>query len=263
MATFSYRHLAPIYCFIGLYCLSLPSSWAQSVAAQTAKTQSNISFTVFAPDRLNGLYFLPKAGDKPRPLSFSSQSKSPVYTYTGSSELTFYNLVTPVGTSPKTSPSQAPIEPTLIPVARLVIPEGASRLLILFFPEKNQGGSGALSYRLFPINDSFSNLIAEHVVILNASGREYAAAISDQKVFLKAGLSGPYKVGQKAVLQFAAQLGERWVSAGVREFDLGENARSVVVLFPPTVSGSIAPNVRILTDAIPSPTSDKASPLKK
>lgn len=252
MAKLSQRYLTLFALLVAWFGLVPGAVYAQNGAASAA-SKVRFEFTVFAAERLAGLYYLPSPDEKPQELVFASQSKSKLYSYHGSRELVFFRLSVKPGAESGTVAGNAIIEPAAVPVARLVIPEKAERAMLLFLTEPRPGEGAGASFRIYSVNDSYATLASGQVLILNASGRDYAAELAGQQAFLGAGLSGPYTVGSHLVLKLGAQTGSNWVKAGVREVNLGASARAIVVLFPPTVKGGIAPNIRILADDVPPP----------
>lgn len=211
--------------------------------AQTAPRSVELEFTVFAQNRLSGLFFVPAPGAKPEELKFYSQARSASYSYRGA------NLFSVYSGSPSSVNGQAPSAPV---AARLQIPEGMTRALLFFVENPNKSDGTTPPYIILPLNDTLDQVPRGHVRIVNLAGLTYAADIGGERLILERGLSRPIRIDKSATIRLAVQLREQWVPAGSRDVAFRDNIRGFLVFFPPLEKGGIAPNIRELLTEVPS-----------
>src|SRR4051812_49377125 len=113
----SLRYLSALLVFA--VASPLTSLRAQAPAAATQSKEVAVRFTVFALGGAEGLAYQPKTSDSPKNLKFYSAYRSPRYDYRGSETMSFYDAAAGAKAAP---------------VALYTIPEGASDVLLLFFP---------------------------------------------------------------------------------------------------------------------------------
>lgn len=220
--------------------------------AQTAPRTVEFQFTVFAQNRLNGLFFVPAPGSKPEELRFYSQARSASYSYRGSSLFTVHK-----GPPVDANNGQAP-EAAI--AARLLIPEGLTKALLFFVENPNRSDGTSPPYIILPLADTLGQVPRGHVRVVNLAGVTYAADIGGERLILERGLSRPIRVDKSTTIRLAVQMNEQWVPAGSRDVPFRENLHGFLVFFPPLEEGGIAPNIRVLLAEVPA---EQASPQRE
>ncbi len=232
-----------------------------SVHAQAAapQTPGAFTFTVFARHRPAGLQFLPAVKKAPQALEFFGNTRSPLYTYRGGTQVPFYDGVelTAWWEALARDPHNPPSLPT--PVAVAQVGPGIVRALFLFIPERNPVPEGP-RFSVYVVDDSPLYLPAGYASVINASGRAYKAHMGGQVLEVPLGIGGKVPVKGTVELRLAAQSGDGWVVSGRHTFHLGERDRVSLVFFPPTSPTGIAPIIRTLVEELPEEKPVKTTP---
>ena len=197
---------------------------------------SQVEFSVFCLQRLNGLKFINTEGQI-ETLRFFSSSRSPKYIYRGTSPIKIF----------RERPAVGAIQPTdlqRIPVAEARIPSSARKLLLVFLAAP---GATGLQYTVYPFDDSLANLPANHIAIFNLSGFTLHGSIGDRHVLLKAGPSISYPLrGDIIELRFGTYFGDRFRQTYFSPIILTNNQRAILFFYPPYLKGSPEVQPRLL-----------------
>lgn len=243
---FSLRHLTIRWLFV-----LIAGTTTIDAKTETAVNAEPIEFTVFARFRQKNLQFLPDDQGPPRSLLFFSNSRSPVYTFSGGRHLPFYAAkeLTAYWEARTANPEQPPPLPKPIVVA--VVPPGLTRVLILFIPFRSSD-SGPLLLRTYVVDDNPHSLPAGYAAVINASGRTYQAMLGTEPLKVPLGIGGKVPAKGTVELRLAAQNRDGWTVCGRHTFKLGIHDRASLVFFPPASPTGIAPIIRTLVETTPS-----------
>lgn len=224
----------------GFWVLSI---WLTALHADTPQVprEASVRFTVFALGGAEGIAYRPNASEAPLALKFFSAYRSQHYAYRGGARLCFFDQV---------GGSEAN------PVAIYDIPEGATKLLLLFFPKEVSSAAG-LKYEVQGVDDRVERLPAAHFTTINVSGREYVGQYGASRIVIPQGVGAVHPGKGRVALSLAAQVEGRWMSAGRHEFILGAQDRVTLIFYPPASRTGVYPLIRRLTDTAPSTAAEK------
>lgn len=227
-----------------------------AVASPLAPVRANVSsapaqprevavrFTVFALGGAEGLAYQPKAGARPKSLKFYSAYRSPRYEYRGPECIHFYDTDAPPGIQ-------------AAPIAVYTVPEGASDVLLLFFPKETPTATG-LKYDVHGVDDSIEKPPAGSFTTINVSGREYVAQSGSSRITIPQGIGSCVHVGKGRVsLLLATQVEGRWMPTGRHDFTMDASDRVTLIFYPPASRTGVYPIIRRLTDGLPGSTDEK------
>jgi hypothetical protein len=162
--------------------------------------------------------------------------RSPAYTYHGGSRLCFFE-------GKETGAVK-------LPVAIYDVPEGASKLLLLFFPKSGEA-PGDLKYDVYGVDDRIEKAPPGSFSIINVSGREYIAQYGASRIAIPQGVSEAHTARGRISLRLAAQIDGGWMSTGRHDFSVSTEDRVTLILYPPGSATGIYPIIRRLTDTLP------------
>jgi hypothetical protein len=202
-----------------------------------------VRFTVFALGGAEGLAYQPKAGDGPKSLKFYSANRSPRYDYHGSEIMSFYDAA--AGTQ-------------AAPVAIYTIPEGASDVLLLFFPKEAPTASG-LKYDVHGVDDRLDKTPAGSFTTINVSGRDYVAHYGGNRISIPQGAGAVYAGKNRVSLMLASQVEGRWMPTGKHDFTMSPRDRVTLIFYPPASRTGVYPIIRRLTEAVPAPLDERGT----
>ncbi len=232
----SFRYLILIIVFSGLAF----SAQGQTQPADKPKEVS-LQFTVFTLGDLENLSYVPKAKASPTVLKFYSAYRSPDYAYRGGVELCFFDSKEPGG-NPQ-------------PVAIYTVPDGARKMLLLFFPKAGATGAG-LKYDVYGVDDRVEKIPAGSFSIINISGREYLAQYGDSRFNIPKGVGETHAAKGRISLRLATQAEGGWKPSGRHDFSMTSQDRVTLIFYPPSSGTGIYPIIRRLVDTLP-PTEKK------
>ncbi|MFA6962763.1 MAG: hypothetical protein WC205_18550 [Opitutaceae bacterium] len=228
---------------LGLWSVVL-SAFAQVSPVEKPK-EVTLQFSVFSLAGMENLTYVPKAKAELSDLKFYSAYRSPAYTYHGGSRLCFFE-------GKETGADK-------LAVAIYDVPEGASKLLLLFFP-KSGGAVGGLKYDVYGVDDRIEKAPRGSFSIINVSGREYVAQYGASRISIPQGVSEAHAARGRISLRLAAQIEGGWMSTGRHDFSVSTEDRVTLILYPPGSATGIYPIIRRLTDTLP-PEAGKTSDL--
>ncbi|MFT4901717.1 MAG: hypothetical protein ACI81V_000992 [Lentimonas sp.] len=137
--------------------------------------------------------------------------------------------------------------------AQVRIPPHSNHWLLVF--TKNpyyQKKSGALKYRILPVDERSLNRPANQVVFLNLSNLDLTGLLNQQQLQLPAGQSSPYPVnGQTSIQLWIGPRKQRSPCAWLKNCNFQSGQRPLILLFAPILSGSGDLDVRQLSDEEP------------
>jgi hypothetical protein len=238
---FSFRYLIALMVFA--VASPLAPLRAQAPAAATQSKEVSVRFTVFALGGAEGLAYQPKTTDSPKNLKFYSAYRSPRYDYRGPEIISFYDAA---------AGAQA------APVAIYTIPEGASDVLLLFFPKESPTASG-LKYDVYGVDDRVDKTPAGSFTTINVSGREYVAQYGNNRITIPQGAGAVHAGKGRVSLMLAAQIEGHWIPTGKHDFAMSSRDRVTLIFYPPASRTGVYPIIRRLTDAMSTPLGEKAA----
>lgn len=222
-----FRHLITAFACVA----ALVAARAQTAPAPPKEV--SLQFSVFALGGADGIGYLSKTDKTPRALKFYSAYRSPQYVYRGGSRISFF------GTSPAAAP-----------VAVYDIPEGAEKLLLLFFPKETPAANG-LKFDVYGVDDSVGRTPAGHFTTINVSGREYVGRYGDSRIDIPQGVGQAHAGKGRVSLLLAAQIEGQWLPSGKHEFNMASKDRVTLIFYPAASRTGIYPIIRRLTDTLP------------
>jgi len=229
----SFRYLILIISFASLAL----SAQGQEQSAEKPKEVS-LQFTVFTLGELENLCYIPKAKAAPMGLKFYSAYRSSEYVYRGGVDLSFFD-----GKTGGENPS---------PVAIYTVPEGARKMLLLFFPKKGAAGTG-LKYDVYGVDDRIEKTPAGSFSTINISGREYLAQYGDFRITIPQGVGESHAAKGRVSLRLATQAEGGWKPSGRHDFSMTNQDRVTLIFYPPASGTGIYPIIRRLVDTLPPP----------
>ncbi len=202
----------------------------------TKPKEVSLQFTVFALGGMAPLGYEPKAKSALAPVKFFSAYRSSEYSYRGETTLCFFD-----GQAADKSQS---------PVAIYTIPEGATKLLLLFFPKAGATGDG-LKYDVFGVDDAQAKTPAGTFSTINISGHEYAAQYGTTRLTIPKGVGDFHPAKGSVSLLLATQMEGHWMPSGRHVFAIGNQDRVILIFYPPASDTGIYPIIRRLVDTVP------------
>jgi hypothetical protein len=196
----------------------------------------NLKFTVFALGGLENLSYISKTKSKPEALRFYSAYRSSIYTYRGTTTLSFYE--------------GAVVEADSKPVAIYTVPETAKQQLLLFFPKTPVSADG-LKYEVYGVDDDADKTPAGSFSTINVSGREYLAQYKDDRITIPKGVGPAHAAQGRVSLLLATQANGNWTPSGRHIFSISEQDRVTLIFYPPLSSSGVYPIIRRLVDTLP------------
>lgn len=194
----------------------------------------SLQFSVFSLGGAEGLVYRPTADKAPRALKFYSAYRSAQYVYRGGETLAFYDA--------------KDAGPGAKPAATYTVPEGATKLLLLFFPRETPSADG-VRYDVYGVNDDDARAPAGHFTTINVSGRDYVGQYSGHRIAIPQGIGEAHAGRGRVSLQLAAQIEGAWMATGKHEFSMAPGDRVTLIFYPSASRTGVYPIIRRLVDA--------------
>jgi hypothetical protein len=165
---------------------------ASALHAQSSAALSTLRFTVFSPQPVRDVAFVPRPKAVPQKLVFQPTARSSRYEYRGALPLRFTDAATGAL------------------VAEASIPAGIQNALLLFSPlERDKGGAAGLRYRIAVLDDGAGRHGPGGLAIINLSGLALSGSVNRQRVTLKPGLNPTLAVGRTATITLSTVYNQR------------------------------------------------------
>ena len=233
-------HLHKFRHFITLVAISMATSITDA-ALPDEKPIIKADFTVYSLKRLNGLKFLPSAGEDSHAINFYSSARSPIYKYVGTNPIVFF----------RESPAPTPENPEAVKrekVAEVNIPESGGEYLLLFFSQKN---TEAEVLRIYPLADSTRDLPTGTMRFFNATTYTYEGILDGKRVKIPPGPSKYFRVsGRTFSLGLAFSHNGKFHQSFNSPVNMDTTARGLFMIYPPFVKGSAIVQTRFLRQTI-------------
>ena len=223
----------PNYLF--LIALSL-CVWATQSVAQLGEEDEifEVEFSVYSlmiPQK--ALYY--SVDERLAPLRFYSTSWSPRFKYVGTSPIRFYSAIE--------DRSESGVERQFQAVAELVIDEGMSDLLLVFFRDNRNDNP---RYRIYPMDRSSVGGSEGSFRFFNATGKSYLGIVDGDFFEVRTGPSRSFKAKGGASVRLGTIHQGRPLIAFDRTIDVPKDEFFTLFIFPPRSERSLRPVVRQL-----------------
>ena len=199
----------------------------------------NVDFTVYSMQRLKALHFLHGDRAESSPLTFYSSARSEKYQYEGVNPIIFF----------KETPAPTPENPDAVTrnkVAEVNIPTPGGEYLFIFFSDY-RGDQEA--YKIYPLNDSTQALPYGAIRLFNATSFTLEGVLGKERIKLEPGPSKFYRVGNGLVsLGLGFRHGDKFHQSFNSPLELNNDARGLMMIFPPFVKGSAVVQTRFLKE---------------
>jgi hypothetical protein len=218
-------------------------------AQESAEEQPIIKaeFTVYSLERLKDLKFLHGDRKGASALKFFSSARSSLYEYEGPNPIIFF----------RETPAPTLEDPNAVnrkKVAELSLPQKGGKFLFIFFPDSRGDNE---KYRIYPLNDSKSELPNGSIRLFNATSFQLEGVFGQNKISLAPGPSEAYRVsGSSMSLGLGIRYADKFYISYDGQIALETDSRGLFMLFPPFVKGSAILQTRYLRDSEPEPEQD-------
>ena len=206
-----------------------------------------VEFTVYSLERLQNLKFIHGDREGASALKFFSSARSSLYEYEGPNPIIFF----------RETPAPTVEDPNAVnraKVAELSLPQEGGKFLFLFFPDSRGNNE---KYRIYPLNDSKSELPNGSIRLFNATSFQLEGFFGQNKINLAPGPSEAYRVtGSSMSLGLGFRYADKFYTSYDGPVALETNSRGLFILFPPFVKGSAILQTRYLRDSEPEPEQD-------
>lgn len=248
------------------YLITLLALWcgASAYAAEPASAAKQpqpveVEFSVFGTRAFQGLAYLSATSPKPVALKFYNVRLSPAYAYKGDPVIKFYNEAELTAALQANEAERAanPAAPAprlkLKPVAVCTLPAGMKKAVFLFFPRAQAAGeSGGGQCEIYPMDMDLAKVPAGHLVVVNASGRDFFAQVNATTTTLGRGVSQPFGAERGRISVKIARLEPEFQNVVSSDrWSLTKTQRRLWVLFPMTNATDVFPDSRCLVDHLP------------
>lgn len=227
--------------------LSLTMSTLELRAQSTAEEAPIIKakFTVYSLKRHQDLKFLHGDLKEASPLEFFSSARSPVYEYEGPNPIIIF----------RETPAPTTEDPNAVQrakVAEVSLPELGGEFLFIFFPDSSSRDRE--SYRIYPLEDSKSELPVGSIRLFNATPYQLLGSFGRNKINLSPGPSQAYRMpGNSMSLGLGFNYADKFHMSYNGPVELENNSRGLFMIFPPFVKGSAILQTRFLRESEPKP----------
>jgi hypothetical protein len=245
-----------------LISLLILAMWGGSLAyaaepASAAKQAVEVEFSVFGTRAFQGLAYLSATSPKPTALKFYSVHLSASYAYKGDPVIKFYNEAELTAAlqaieAEKAANPNAPVPPLkLKPVAVCTLPAGMKKAVFLFFPRAQAAGENGGLCEIYPMDMDLTKVPVGHLVVINASGRDFLAQVNSTTTTLSRGVSQPFGAERGKISVKIARLEPEFQNVVSSDrWNLTKSQRRLWVLFPMMNSTDVFPDARCLVDTV-------------
>jgi len=193
-----------------------------------------VRFTVFSPQPIRDLTFIPRSNAAPVKVVFQPTARSVRQEFRGAGPLRFVDA------------SSGDV------VAEAVIPPSIRDALLLFSPLDAKATAGKnLRYQIAVLDDGAARHGAGGLAIINLSGLTLSGTVGKEKVTLKAGLNPTLAMGRSAAVNLTTVFKGKPYRSYAATVTLARNERALLILFPPFNPGSLEVQPRLLVDQPP------------
>lgn len=252
----TYRYLIRVFVFVAVSTALAVSAHA---AANAAKQTVEVRFSVFGTRALQGLAYMSETSPTPTAVKFYSVQLSSTYTYRGEPVIKFYNEAELIAALRQMEAERAanPRGPkprlSIEPVAVCKLPPDMKNAVLLFFPQTRKAGESGGLFDVYPMDMDMKKVPAGHMVVINASGRDFHAQINSNMTKLTRGISQPFAAESgKISVKIARTEPEFQNVVSSDRWNLASTQRRLWVLFPMTNANDVLPDTRCLVDNVPS-----------
>jgi hypothetical protein len=205
---------------------------APAIAKPTPEAARQLTFTVFAPEPIEGLAYTPQPGAPPLALAFYPTARSARHTYRGPAHLEFIDS------------ASGRVR------AEISLPARVKNALFILFPVAATG-SGAARYRILTLDDDPSHHEPSTLRILNLSGLELSGTVNRRQITLHADTDNPIRVDGAATIELRTQFRGRSYQAYAETIRFEPSGRGLLLLLPPYRPGALEVQSRVLLDVRP------------
>jgi len=199
-------------------------------AQPAAPPARHFTFTVFSPELIEHLVYVPHPNAAPLPLVFYPTARSCSYRYAGPETVQLFDSGTGAAAAKVSVPSE--IHTALFVLAAIGSPASATP-----------------RYRVQVVDDGVTHHPPGTLLILNLSGLQLAGTINQRHVTLAGGMNAPIRVGASAAVNLRTPFKGRSYQAYAETIPLSDSGRALLLLLPPYRQGSLEVQSRVLLDA--------------
>ncbi|MSU47792.1 MAG: hypothetical protein EXS37_01630 [Opitutus sp.] len=192
----------------------------------------SVRFTVFSPNPIENVSFVPRVGAAAQKLVFYPTARSPRYEYRGAMPLKFLDSTTGAV------------------VAEATIPAGIRDALLLFSAAAGASEKG-IRYQIAVLDDGAVRHGPGGLAIINLSGLALSGTVNQEAVTLIPGLNPTLAVGRSAKIALSTVFKNRTYQSYAATTALKAKERVLLILFPPFYKGSLEVQSRLLVDQPP------------
>ena len=226
------------------------ATYSTVINAQETKKEEPIikaDFTVYSLKRLQDLKFIHGDRQGASELEFFSSARSRLYEYEGPNPIIFF----------RETPAPTVEDPNAIDrtkVGEVSLPQEGGEFLFIFFPDYSSEND---QYRIYPLDDSKSELPNGSIRFFNATSFQLEGVFGQNKINLEPGPSEAYRVtGTSMSLGLGFRHEDKFHMSYNGPVGLEKDSRGLFILFPPFVKGSAILQTRYLRDSKPEPKQD-------
>jgi len=222
--------------------LAIPTAGINAQEPAEEEPTIKAKFTVYSLKRLQDLKFIHGDQKGASALEFFSSARSKLYEYEGPNPIIFF----------RETPAPTIEDPNAVyrtKVAELTLPEGGGEFLFIFFPDSRSDNK---KYRIYPLDDSKSELPTGSIRLFNATSFQLEGVFGRNKINLAPGPSEAYRLtGNSMSLGLGFRYAGKFHMSYNGPVELETNTRGLFIVFPPFVKGSAILQTRYLRDSEP------------
>ena len=138
--------------------------------------------------------------------------------------------------------------------AVVTLPSDSKKWLLVFVKNTRyeDDPTNQLKYKIYPFDDSRTNLPKNGLIFLNLSKMEISGTIGDIEIDLAPGESDPFRIAESLpiVLRTPDHYGQKMLPAHIKNYRFKPNHRYLLILFPPVLKGSADADVRFISESL-------------